>query len=88
MNVTEIYNHFNKWKGLLQASLTVFYRVWLTQLGVQMRVYVTVKFQILTNLRAQPSVFSYTHIGGSELAIFSPGEFSCTAAIEKQNIIK
>ena len=24
MNVTQIYNQFNKWKGLLQATLTVF----------------------------------------------------------------
>ena len=24
MNVTQIYNQFNKWKGLLQAILTVF----------------------------------------------------------------
>ena len=28
MNVTEIYNQFNKWKELLQAILTVFHRVW------------------------------------------------------------
>ena len=46
MNVTEIYNQFNKWKGLLQAILIVFHRVWRTQLGVQMRAYVTVKFQM------------------------------------------
>ena len=46
MNVTQIYNQFNKWKGLLQAILTVFHRVWSTQLGVQMRAYVTVKFQM------------------------------------------
>ena len=46
MNVTEIYNQFNKWKGLLQAILTVFHRVWWTQLGVQTRVYDTVKFQM------------------------------------------
>jgi len=43
-----------------------------------MRAYVTVKFQMLRNLLAQQSVFSDTHIGGSEFAFFSPGEFSCT----------
>ena len=53
-----------------------------------MRAYHTVKFQMLTNLRAQPSVFSDTHIGGSELLFSSPGEFSCTSAIEKQNSIE
>ena len=46
MNVTEIYNQFNKWKGLLQAVLTVFQIVWWTQLAGKMRAYVTVKFQM------------------------------------------
>ena len=53
-----------------------------------MRAHDTVKFQMLTNLRVQPSVFSDTHIGTSELLFFSPGEFSCTAAIENQNSIE
>ena len=53
------------------------------------RVYmIQLNFQMLTNLRAQQSVFSDSHVGGSELGFFSPGEFSCTAAIEKQNSIK
>ena len=49
---------------------------------------IQLNFQMLTNLRAQQSVFSDSHVGGSELGFFSPGEFSCTAAIEKQNSIK
>ena len=48
--------------------------------------YDTVKFQMFTNLRAQPSVFSNTHMVTPSLPFFSPGEFSCTAA--KQNSIE
>ena len=57
MNVTEIYNQFNKWKELLQAILTVFHRVWWTQLGVQMRAYVTVKFQMYVDKFARATEF-------------------------------
>ena len=57
MNVTEIYNQFNKWKGLLQAILTVFHTVWWTQLGVQMRAYVTVKFQMYVDKFARATEF-------------------------------
>ena len=42
---------------------------------------------MLTNLRAQPSVFSDTHIGGCELAFFPQADLA-VPQIEKQNSIK
>ena len=67
MNVTESYNQFNKWKGLLQAILSVFHIVWWTQLGVQMRAYVTVKFQMCVDKFARATCRRFTGSGWEDL---------------------